>query len=118
MFYDRYGVKRDAAEDADALLSGAFERESYPEAKTVLDKLRMKYPVFIASNTDNNVLDSVMRKNNITADKIYTSEDLKCYKPDRRFFDAVWIDRNSIGGHYGQDYTVSSLEELFPICGL
>ena len=151
MFYDRYGVKRDAAEDADALLSGAFERESYPEAKTVLDKLRMKYPVFIASNTDNNVLDSVMRKNNITADKVYTSEDLRCYKPDRRFFDAVladndlppqellfvgdsvsddvlgpkalgiktvWIDRNSIGGHYGQDYTISGLEELFPICGL
>ena len=30
----------------------------------------------------------------------------------------VWIDRNGIGGRYGQDYTVSSLEELFPICGL
>ena len=97
MFYDRYGVKRDAAEDADALLSGAFERESYPEAKTVLDKLRMKYPVFIASNTDNNVLDSVMRKNNITADKIYTSEDLKCYKPDRRFFDSVLAVEQKLG---------------------
>ena len=94
MFYDRYGVKRDAGEDADALLAGAFERESYPEVKMVLGKLGKKYSVFIGSNTDNNVLASVMRKNDITVDKVYTSEDLKCYKPNIRFFDAILVDND------------------------
>ena len=148
MFYDRYGVVRDAVEDADALLAGAFERESYHEVKKVLGELRKKYSVFIGSNTDNNVLESVMRKNDITVDKVYTSENLKCYKPNIRFFEAiladngftpqdvlfvgdsisddilgpkalgiktVWIDRNGIGDDFGQDYTISNLENLLSI---
>ena len=35
MFYDRYNVSRNAENDADSLLAGAFEREAYPEIKTV-----------------------------------------------------------------------------------
>ena len=145
---ERYGVVRDAVEDADALLAGAFERESYHEVKKVLGELRKKYSVFIGSNTDNNVLESVMRKNDITVDKVYTSENLKCYKPNIRFFEAiladndftpqdvlfvgdsisddilgpkalgiktVWIDRNGIGDDFGQDYTISNLENLLSI---
>ena len=92
MFYDRYDVKRDAVKDVERLLEGAFERECYPETVCMLDRLRKGFPVFIASNTDNDVLESVMRKNGVKADKVYTSEDLKCYKPDRRFFEAILAD--------------------------
>ena len=92
MFYDRYGVDRDAAKDVDRLLEGAFERKCYPETVGVLDELRKEFPVFIASNTDDDVLESVMRKNGVKADKVYTSEDLKCYKPDKRFFEAILAD--------------------------
>ena len=53
MFYDRYNVKRNAEKDADSLLARAFEREAYPEIKTVLSELMKNYLVFIGSNTDN-----------------------------------------------------------------
>ena len=145
MFYDRYNVNKNAEKDADSLLAGAFEREAYPETKTVLNELMKKYQVFIGSNTDNNVLDSVMTKNSITVHKVYTSENMKCYKPDSEFFTkiledsgllknevlfvgdsitddilgpkamgikTVWIDRNGIGGDFGQDYTIADLNGL------
>ena len=86
MFYDRYGVSRSAENDADFLLTDAFEREAYPETRTVINELKKNYQVFIGSNTDNDVLESVMRKNNITVQKVYTSENLKCYKPNPQFF--------------------------------
>lgn len=92
MFYNRYGVSRNAADDADALLAGAYEREAYPETKAVLTALKEKYLIFIGSNTDNDVLESVMHKNNITVDKVYTSENLKCYKPNQLFFTHILKD--------------------------
>lgn len=148
MFYDRYGVIRNAEEDADALLASAFEREAYPETRMVLNELMKKYKVFIGSNTDNNVLESVMYKNNITVHKFYTSENLKCYKPTKRFYthileenelspqevlfvgdsitddilgpkatsmQTVWIDRNELGGDFGQDFRITDLRELMRI---
>ena len=77
------------------MLAGAFERESYPEIKTVLSELMKNYLVFIGSNTDNDVLESVMQKNNITVHKIYTSENLKCYKPASQFFTQI-LDENGL----------------------
>ncbi len=96
MFYDRYGVSRSAEEDADALLAGAFEREVYPEVKMVLAGLMERYQVFIGSNTDNDVLESVMRKNDIKVHKVYTSEDLKCYKPNSKFFKQILEDNGLV----------------------
>lgn len=98
MFYDRYHVNRNAENDADSLLTGAFEREAYPEIKTVLNELMKNYLVFIGSNTDNDVLESVMKKNSITVHKVYTSENLKCYKPDSRFFTQI-LDDNGLSSH-------------------
>ena len=89
MFYDRFCVNRNAENDADSLLSGAFQRESYPETKAVLERLMAEYQVFIGSNTDNDVLESVMKKNGIRVHKIYTSENLKCYKPSPLFFEKI-----------------------------
>ena len=95
MFYDRYHVDRNAENDADSLLAVAFEREAYPEIKTVLSELMKNYLVFIGSNTDNDVLESVMQKNSITVHKVYTSEKLKCYKPARQFFTQI-LDENGL----------------------
>lgn len=148
MFYDRYGVSRNAENDADSLLSGAFERETYTETKAVLSELMKKYKVFIGSNTDNDVLESVMLKNDISVHKVYTSENLKCYKPNPLFYQkilddnvlspqevlfvgdsvtddvlgpkalgirTVWIDREGKGGDFGQDYTVTDLNEIWEV---
>ena len=95
MFYDRYHVNRNAENDADSLLAEAFERKAYPEIQTVLNKLMENYPVFIGSNTDNDVLEKVMRKNKISVHKVYTSENLKCYKPDRQFYAKI-LDDNGL----------------------
>lgn len=94
MFYDKYHVKRNAENDADALLEKAFERKAYPETKNVLNKLMKNYQIFIGSNTDNDVLESVMKKNSITVHKVYTSENLKCYKPAAQFFTKILDDND------------------------
>lgn len=95
MFYDRYGISRSAKNDADFLLAEAFEREAYPEVKAVLDELKQNYMIFIGSNTDNDVLESVMQKNDITVHKVYTSENLKCYKPVQRFYTHI-LEENGL----------------------
>ncbi len=92
MFYDRYGVSRSAECDADTLIVRAFEREAYPEVKTVIDALMDNYLVFIGSNTDNDVLENVMRRNDIKVHKVYTSENLKCYKPNTKFYKNILDD--------------------------
>ena len=145
MFYDRYHVKRNAENDANSLLATAFSRKAYPETKDVLHNLMENYLVFIGSNTDNDVLECVMQNNNVAVHKVYTSENLKCYKPSGHFFrkilddsallanevlfvgdsvtddimgpkaigiKTVWIDRDGGGGDFGQDYTITNLNEL------
>ena len=94
MFYDRFSVSRNAENDADKLLSGAFQREAYPETKAVLERLMAEYQVFIGSNTDNDVLESVMKKNGIRVHKVYTSENLKCYKPSPLFFEKILAEND------------------------
>ena len=98
MFYDKYNVNRNAEGDADSLLAGAFERETYPETKIVLNELMKNYLIFIGSNTDNDVLESVMLKNGITVHKVYTSENLKCYKPSSLFYSQILND-NGLSPH-------------------
>lgn len=95
MFYDRYGIDRSAEKDANALLVDAFEREAYPEVKEVLARLMERYRVFIGSNTDNDVLENVMRKNGIKVHEVYTSEDLRCYKPNPKFFEKI-LEENDL----------------------
>ena len=94
MFYNRYNVERNAETDADLLLADSYERDVYEEVPAALRMLKNKYKIFIGSNTDNYVLDAVMKKNNITADKIYTSENLKCYKPNPEFYLMILRDNN------------------------
>ena len=145
MFFDGYGINKSAEKAADSLLADAFERKIYPEAKAVLEELKKNHMVFIGSNTDNAILDSLMYKNDIIVHKVYTSENLRCYKPNPAFYlsilkrndlmaeevlfvgDSVtddilgpksigiktaWIDRNGVGGEYGQDYTITDLSGL------
>ena len=66
MFYDRYHVDRNPERDADNLLAGAYERDAYPEISGVISELMKDYQVFIGSNTDNDVLASVMKRNAIS----------------------------------------------------
>ncbi len=94
MFYDKYGVKRNAKSDAEDLIKKAFLRKAFPEAKNVIEKLTENFQVFIGSNTDNDVLEAVMKNNGISVHKVYTSEDLKCYKPSKDFYYRILKENN------------------------
>ncbi|MDE6434455.1 MAG: HAD family hydrolase [Lachnospiraceae bacterium] len=94
MFYNRYNVERNAEIDTDFLLANSYERDVYEEVPAALKILKNKYKIYIGSNTDNDVLNAVMKKNNITVDKIYTSENLKCYKPNPEFYLMILRDNN------------------------
>ncbi len=95
MFYDRYNIQRNAETDTASMLAAAFERKSFDDAAEVIAELRKKYAVFIGSNTDNDLLDAVMEKNIISVDKVYTSENLRCYKPNPAFFNQI-LDENGL----------------------
>ena len=73
MFYNRYNIIRNAGNDADFLLAEAFKRDVYPETKAVIEELMSKYKVFIGSNTDNDVIESVISNNNITVQQFIIS---------------------------------------------
>ncbi len=94
MFYDKYGVSGDAAEDADNLLLQATERPLFYDTRQTLSYLKDKYNVYIGSNTDNDVLSAVISKNGVTFDKVYTSENLRSYKPSKRFYEAIVNDND------------------------
>lgn len=92
MFYERYGVSRNAQEDCDAMLSAAFSRTAYDDVIATLNELKKSCSIILGSNTDNDVLNAVLKTNMIPADKIYTSENLRCYKPNPRFFRMILKD--------------------------
>lgn len=96
MFYDRYKVPRDAASDADDLLKEAHQRKAYDDTLPALSELEKNYSIFIGSNTDNDVLNSVMKYNGVFVHKVYTSENLRCYKPSARFYEQILSENNLI----------------------
>lgn len=94
MFYERYGVARNAEKDTAEMLAAAFERNIYDDVLPVLSILRGSVQILLGSNTDNDVLQAVMRRNGLQADKVYTSEDLHCYKPNKKFFQHILNDNH------------------------
>lgn len=94
MFYERYGIDRSAQADVDDMLADAFTRSVYEEVPSVLTELKERYTVLIGSNTDNDVLHSVMRVNGVSVHGVYTSENLRCYKPDPEFFRRILVDND------------------------
>lgn len=95
MFYERYGVLRDPENDADDLLKEAHFREVYDDALPALERLKKNHSVFIGSNSDNDVLYSVMEKSGMETHKVYTSESLRCYKPSPRFYTNI-LEENGL----------------------
>lgn len=95
MFYDRYGVDGSPEAEVDSLLSGAFLRKAYKDVIPALSALRGRYKILLGSNTDNDVLEAVIKRNGIRADGVFTSESLRCYKPAPRFFGSI-LERCSL----------------------
>lgn len=46
----------------------------------------MRYKLYIGSNTDTEPLVLNLKRNNIVVDEYFTSEALRTYKPQKKFF--------------------------------
>ena len=87
--YRDYGLAGDADEDVQIMLNTLGQRTAFPETKAVLDFLRERFTVCIASTTDTRPLLSDLKRNNLQFDHIFTSESLRAYKPDPIFYTRI-----------------------------
>ncbi|MEW5945010.1 MAG: HAD family hydrolase [bacterium] len=61
----------------------------FPEAGEVLRRLAPRYRLALLSNTDNVELENCLRGKNLPFEAVFTSEDIRCYKPSKKAFDAA-----------------------------
>ena len=85
------GVKADAEIEVLPMIEILFgERKVFPdtvEALELLDEMDIDYA--IGSTTDTDSLMHFLRQNDLKFERIFTSEDMKVYKPNERFFKTI-----------------------------
>lgn len=90
--FKHFQINGDAQRDVELMLSIIGKRGLYGEVKEVISELRKKYLVCIGSNTDTSPLIETVTRNSLWVDYIYTSEDLRVYKPNERFYRLILED--------------------------
>lgn len=90
--YSDYNINGNADEDVEIMLDTLGRRFAFPETKRVLDTLSETYTVCIGSVTDTLPLMNDLERNNLSVSRIYTSENLKCYKPCKLFYEHILDD--------------------------
>lgn len=90
--YEVCKIDSDYSKDVSHMINSLYGRMAFTETRSVLEKLKQKYKIVIASTTDTEPLVENMKINSINADYIYTSESLMLYKPDIRFYKAILKD--------------------------
>ncbi len=89
LLYRDFGIDRPFREDAKIMLSSFTGRAAFPDVKDALSALRGKYRMVIGSVTDTAPLMENLSANGLSFDAVYTSESLRCYKPDPAFYRAL-----------------------------
>lgn len=84
--YAVYDIRGDYKQDVCIMLESLYNRVVFPETKTALQELSVHYELVIASNTDTEPLLQNFTYNGLQFAQIFTSESLRCYKPDARFY--------------------------------
>lgn len=87
--YREYGIRGDPDRDVGLMLSVLGTRVPYPETEGVLRRLAGQAEVCIASVTDTGPLQRDLERGGLYVRKVFTSESLRCYKPDPAFYTAV-----------------------------
>ena len=87
--YEYYHISGDYMSDIKIMLDSLYNRNAFDESRTVLEKLAGKYTLVIASNTDTEPLLQNFEYNNLQFENVFTSELLKCYKPDEQFYHRI-----------------------------
>lgn len=92
--YCDYNISGNAKEDVKIMLDTLDKRKTFPETKAVLEKLSSVYKVCIGSTTDTKPLMLDLQRNKLKIDKVFTSENLRYYKPQKEFYEAILNDLN------------------------
>lgn len=90
--YDFYDIKGNALEDVKVMLNSLYKRIAFDETKDSLRKLSYQYKLVIASNTDTEPLEENLFFNGLSFQNVYTSERLRGYKPNARFYKEILAD--------------------------
>lgn len=88
-FLDRYSLPVPAEKMVDEALHVACNRSVYQDVLPVLQSLSQHYSLSIASNTDNMVIETVLKRQPLPVRSVFTSEDLRCYKPSAAFYHKI-----------------------------
>ena len=87
--YQQYGLRGNAHEDVQIMMDTLGNRIAFPESKAVIEGLKDTVTVCIGSTTDTEPLMRDLARSGITVDHIFTSEDLRVYKPQKAFYETI-----------------------------
>lgn len=90
--YSDYNINGNADEDVEIMLDTLGRRFAFPETKKVLDILSETYTVCVGSVTDTLSLMNDLERNALSVSRIYTSENVKSYKPCKSFYKHILDD--------------------------
>ena len=89
--FSEYGINADAAEAVKPMTASLFaERKAFPDVFPALRRLSaLELDIAIGSTTDTDSLMYYLKQNGLEFEYIFTSEGLRAYKPDGRFYAGI-----------------------------
>lgn len=87
--YAQYGLPGNGAQDVRIMLDTLGNRTAFPESRGVVEQLRRSVTVCIGSTTDTEPLMRDLARSGILVDRIFTSEALRVYKPQKAFYEKI-----------------------------
>jgi len=84
-----HGLPAGVTDDVGVMLATWGTRSAFPDAAESVARLRTRWKVFVASNSDDAPLRADLARNGLAVDRVFSSENLRCYKPDPSFYRAV-----------------------------
>ena len=89
MLFDFYHIQADPVLEVRPMLESLYHRSLFPETREVIDRLSGKYGIVIGSTTDTAPLLHTLEAEALAVSPVFTSESLRCYKPEKAFYDAI-----------------------------
>lgn len=87
--YKQYEIQRPYEKDIQIMLASLENRFVFPEVLEAITQLRKEYRTVIGSTTDTAPLLQNLKYNHLHVDKVYTSEMIQKYKPDKFFYQYI-----------------------------
>lgn len=89
ILYREYGLPGDPARDVEAMLAIQGTRVAYPDVRPALEALAPRYTLCVASTSDTAPLREDLARAGLPVARVFSSEDLACYKPNPGFYRAI-----------------------------